>query len=538
MKLLDTLRHFAFLCLMALFGCEKTVEKIGPALVLNGDPNFGEIWEGDKVTRTFVLRNNSDESAMGLTLQLPTGYISSKGTALGNLAAKDSLLFDVSFAPTASGLYNNDLIIKRTDNSTTVKGLTGKALGKIWDKSYGGNLDDYITCILATSDGGHLLGGWSRSELSGDRTQANKGDGDYWLVKINANGDKVWDKAYGGNQDERMQTIINTADGGYLLGGYSTSGISGDKTQASKGDWDYWIVKISANGDKQWDKTFGGDKTEDLRVVLPTSDGGYLLAGSSGSGVSGDRTQPLRTGGGIGSNHDYWAVKINGNGDKQWDKAFGGNRTDILTNMITTPDGGYLLGGWSPSEISGEKSQASQGGDDYWVVKINTNGDKQWDKTYGAAQRETLSGMVTTADGGYLLCGSSSSGISGDKTETLKGGFDAWVVKINATGDKQWDKTHGDSGYEEVMNVIPTGDGNFLLGTFKAVAGEYYYYMLKMMPTGQKIWDRAYGRGVEPKVVATADGGFLLGGGSSYGVIDQKTQASKGSADYWVVKVR
>jgi len=212
-----------------------------------------------------------------------------------------------------------------------------------WDKRFGGSGYDKIDSVVATSDGGYLLAGRSISDPDGDKSEGTRGGYDYWAVKINAFGAKLWDKRFGGSGIDYCQSVIETSDGGYLLAGYSSSPADGDKSEASRGSSDYWAVKINASGTKLWDKRFGGSGTDECYAVVATSDGGYLLAGLSQSGADGDKSEASRGSG------DYWVVKINGSGTKIWDKRFGGSGYDELVNVITTPDGGYLLAGWTYS---------------------------------------------------------------------------------------------------------------------------------------------------------------------------------------------
>lgn len=141
---------------------------------------------------------------------------------------------------------------------------------------------------------------------------------------------KQWDVDFGGNNLEQFAAAQQTTDGGYIIGGYSESGVSGDKTQGSRGASDYWVVKTDANGVKQWDARFGGTSVDELTCLQQTSDGGYILGGFSFSGAGGDKTQPSQ-----GSN-DYWIVKINANGVKQWDATFGGSSFDELYSLQQT----------------------------------------------------------------------------------------------------------------------------------------------------------------------------------------------------------
>ena len=133
-----------------------------------------------------------------------------------------------------------------------------------------------------------------------------------WAVKINASGGKVWDKRFGGNAGDYCESVVSTTDGGYLLAGYSVSPANGDKSEAVRGSWDFWAVKINASGTKVWDKRFGGSGTDQCKGVIATAGGGYLLAGFSAdnSGANGDRSEGTR------GSYDYWAVKIDANGNK------------------------------------------------------------------------------------------------------------------------------------------------------------------------------------------------------------------------------
>lgn len=189
---------------------------------------------------------------------------------------------------------------------------------------------------------------------------------------------------------------------------------------------------------KTMDKTYGGSVIEQAASALVTSDGGYLLTGFSASPYGGDKSQNTQGG------DDYWIVKVGPYGNKNWDKTFGGNQADRATSAIRTNDGGYLIAGSSASPYSGDKSEASHGGNDFWIVKLDSSGNKQWDKTFGGNQEETATSVVASPDGGYLVAGHSTSGISGSKSQALIGGTDFWVIKINASGAKQWDKTYGE----------------------------------------------------------------------------------------------
>ncbi|MFC5269835.1 T9SS type A sorting domain-containing protein [Adhaeribacter terreus] len=423
-----------------------------------------------------------------------------------------------------------------------------------WDKTFGGSLDDRLYDMKPTSDGGYILGGWSKSGITGDKSQVNRGPNtthDYWIVKTDANGVKQWDKTFGGDNIDLLQSVLQTADGGYILGGWSSSGQTGDKSQPNKsstGSEDFWIVKIDALGNKQWDKTFGGSNGDQLVNIINSSDGGYILAGTSTSSISGDKSSPLS---GVS---DFWIVKIDATGNKIWDKTFGGTAGDDLYDIVQTTDGGYILTGISDSPIGGHKSEAHRGGNsDYWIVKIDALGNKQWDKTFGGSSDDRPFGIQQSPDGGYVVNGWSNSGISGDKSQASKGGADYWVIKTDALGSKIWDRTFGGLYHDYGNSVELTVDGGFVIGgsAQSGISGdktqanfgstlEYDYWLVKVDALGNKVWDKTLGASVNENLntlIRTIDNGLAVGGYSNSNANGTKTQASQGSYDYWVVKL-
>jgi hypothetical protein len=415
----------------------------------------------------------------------------------------------------------------------------------LWNKRFGGTADDRLYSMLRLSDGSYLLGGSSLSGIAGDKSQASRGGRDYWVVKINSSGTKVWDKRFGGTANDNLNAIIATSDGNFLLGGSSISGAGGDKTEASRGGYDYWVVKINSSGTKLWDKRFGGSGTENLQSLIQTSDGGFILAGYSTSGTGGDKTETSRGG------NDYWAVKINSSGTKLWDKRFGGSLDEILTTIITTSDGNFLLGGNSTSGAGGDKTEASRGSNDYWVVKINGSGTRLWDRRFGGSSNDLAGNVVRASDGGFLISGYSFSGVSGDKTQSSRGGSDYWVVKTNSSGSKLWDRRFGGTANDTASALISTSDGGFVLGGWtssgvggdktEASRGGLDYWIVKVNSSGSKLWDKRFG-GTSTDVMAirtliqNPDNTYLVGGSSLSGVGGDKTEASRGGFDYWVLK--
>ena len=192
----------------------------------------------------------------------------------------------------------------------------------------------------------------------------------------------------------------------------------------------------------EWQNTIGGNYYDQLNSIQQTSDGGYILGGWSDSNISGDKTEDSQ------GNYDYWVVKLDAAGNIQWQNTIGGNSVDYLTSIQHTTDGGYILGGWSNSGVSGDKTENSQGANDYWVVKLDPIGYIQWQNTIGGGSYDYLTSIQQTTDGGYILGGMSQSDVSGDKTEICQGDFDYWVVKLDASGNIQWQNTIGGNSWD------------------------------------------------------------------------------------------
>jgi hypothetical protein len=413
-----------------------------------------------------------------------------------------------------------------------------------WDKRFGGSSGDIVQDVIATTDGGYLLAGYSDSPAGGDKSEAGRGSNDYWAVKIAADGSKVWDKRFGGSGNDVCESAIATTDGGYLLAGYSNSGAEGDKSEAGRGDYDYWAVKINSSGAKLWDKRFGGSSSDTCRDVVATTDGGYLLVGWSQSPADGDKSEGYR------GNYDMWAVKIDANGAKLWDKRFGGSTHDLCESVVATTDGGYLLAGRSQSPADGDKSEAGRGDYDMWAVKINSSGAKVWDKRFGGSSTDICESVTATSDGGYLLAGHSQSPADGDKSEAGRGSYDYWAVKINASGTKVWDKRFGGSVNDYCYGVTATTDGGYLLAGHSSSdaggdksevgRGSNDYWAVKIAADGSKVWDKRFGGSESDQcygVIPTTGGGYLLAGLSYSPADGDKSEGTRGSNDYWSVKI-
>jgi hypothetical protein len=372
---------------------------------------------------------------------------------------------------------------------------------------------------------------------------------DYWVVKLNSTGAIHAQNTIGGDQGDYLHDIQQTTDGGYILGGSSSSGISGDKTEAYLGRTDYWVVKINNLGEIEWQNTLGGVFYDQLISVSQTSDGGYILGGYSSSDISEDKTEDSRF-------EDYWIVKLDNAGNIEWQNTIEGNSLDNLTSVQQTIDGGYILGGYSTSGIQWDKTEANMGGSystDYWVIKLNSLGGIEWQNTIGGSSSDYLYSIEQTLDGGYILGGDSFSGISGDKTEASLGGTDYWIVKLNSTGAIVGQNTIGGSSYDYLRSIQQTADGGSILGGFsdsgisgdktEASQGLTDYWVIKLNSLGGIEWQNTIGGSSSDNLYSieqTLDGGYILGGNSNSGISGDKTEPNLGasySGDYWVIKL-
>lgn len=414
----------------------------------------------------------------------------------------------------------------------------------LWEKSYGGAQSEYLFDAQPTADYGFILAGSSLSGKTGNKQQENIKDLDYWVWKMDEKGDLDWQKSFGGTGADFLQSIQGTLDGGFILAGTSTSMKSGDKKDDNFGQEDFWIIKLNAKGDEEWQKTIGGTGSDLLKAIRQTKDGGYIIGGSSESTISG-----LKTEANYGS-LDYWVLKLDGTGHIEWQKTYGGQYMDQLESILPTRDEGYIVGGWSNSSKSGNKSEDAIGEGDYWILKLDKIGEVEWQRTLGGEQDDHLYTIIEIKDGGYLVGGNSSSGASGNKNETNGKGTDFWILKLSETGEVDWQKTYDFGKTDLLTSIIENKDGTFLLGGHAKTEtiglkrtdkkGINDYIALKFTADGEEKWRQTVGSAGEDnlkKLIETRDGGYLLAG-TSKGQVSRDKNTKQGRSDFWVVKLR
>lgn len=336
---------------------------------------------------------------------------------------------------------------------------------KLWDEMYGGDGNDVLTKALLLPDGGFLFAGKSASGAGYDRTEENMGSGeDYWVVRTDSLGNALWDAAYGGNEWDHLYDAILTADNGFLLIGWSRSHIGFDKSEDPIGwtfDRDYWIVKIDSMGVLEWENTIGGTEADEAYAGIQTSDGGYIIAGKSQSPISADKTEPVR---GVGSTQpDYWIVKLSADGEVEWDKTIGGTNQDTPDDIAQLDEHHFIISGYSSSAVGYDKTSSGFGGLDYWIVKIDDEGNKLWDRSIGGTGSDFGTAVSVSQNNLIVVAGSSWSPISGLKSEANRGYADYWIVGLDTMGNFVWDDVIGCDDEDIMSDVYLFDDGSVLL---------------------------------------------------------------------------
>lgn len=328
---------------------------------------------------------------------------------------------------------------------------------KIWDKKYGGNELDRCFKVMQNTEG-YLLIGESWSGANGNKTTTNQGMSDVWIIQIRPDGSKVWEKSYGGSGRDEPYNAILTKNNEYYVVCHSNSPISGDKTVPNKGDLDIWVLKLDMNGNKIWDTSFGGNASDDFPTAFSTTqDGNFIVACGSLSGVSGDKSFPQQ---GI---KDYWVVKFSPDGQKIWDKSFGGSEIEAPYDIQELSDESFIIAGNSASLPGGDKTALNYGQADFWIVKIDKNGNKLWDKSFGGSGFDFATCIDQNKTGYFLVAGSTISLPSGNKEDSLKGLFDFWILYLDEQGNKIWEKDIGGNKRDVPFEMVKFKDGSYLV---------------------------------------------------------------------------
>jgi hypothetical protein len=360
----------------------------------------------------------------------------------------------------------------------------------MWSHTYGGTGEESMV-----ANGVHLVrtsdGGFA---LAGGTYSFGAGGVDFWLVKTDANGNMEWNRTYGGADHDIPHSLIQTADGGFALAG---------ETQLNLGLPDFWLVKTDAKGDMEWNQTYGGLDIDSANSLIQTSDGGYALVGGILSFGAGS--------------YDAWLIKTDELGNMQWNQTYGGTHRDSVVSVVETSDGGFALAGNTDSFGAGTVN--------FWLVKTDDSGNMEWNRIYGESDRNFVFSMVKTSDGGFALAGDLHSHDAGVEN--------FWLVKTDEDGNMEWNQIYGGADVDIAFSVVETSDGGYALAgeTKPSPAGDFDFWFVKTDTLGNEEWNRTYGGAKEDfanSVVQTSDGGYAMAGNTlSFGA---------GDYDFWLIK--
>jgi len=399
-----------------------------------------------------------------------------------------------------------------------------------WQKCLGGTSYDVANSIQQTSDGGFIVSGYTGSN-DGD-VSGKYGATDYWIVKLNSSGDIEWQKCLGGIYDDFAYSIQQTNDGGFIVAGFKESNES--DMSGNHGAIDALVVKLNSSGDIEWQKCLGGTDYDSAHSIQQISDGGFIVAGRTRSN-NGD----------VSGNHgacDAWVVKLNSSGDIEWQKCLGGTDNDYANSIQQTSDGGFIVAGGTHSndgDVSG-----NHGRDDAWVVKLNSTGDIEWQKCLGGTDNDFANSIQQSNDGGFIVAGfkeSNESDMSGNH-----GAIDALVVKLNSSGDIEWQKCLGGTDYDSAHSIQQISDGGFIVagrtrsnnGDVSGNHGACDAWVVKLNSSGDIEWQKCLGgtdNDYANSIQQSSDGGFIVAGETKSN--DGDVSGNHGVYDYWVVKL-
>ncbi len=404
-------------------------------------------------------------------------------------------------------------------------------------KTIGGSKNDQANSVIATQDGGYAVLGFTQSNDFDIIDKSNESF-DYWLLKYNAADQLEWSYTYGGLLDDKGNDVIQTQDGGFLIVGESRS--NDEDVSYNGGSYDFWIVKLNANGKIVWEKSLGYLGVDKANAVVETLDSGFLITGVidvTASGGLGNSKTEKHAGG------DYWAVKMSYNGAVQWTKFYGGNLSEIPYDLIQTDDEGFIIIGTSDSNDVDIKE--NKGSYDFWVTKIDKSGDLLWEKSFGGKEIDEAYGITKTNDGNFVVVGNTRS--SDQDVKYNNGDADLWLIKISPNGQLLWEKTFGGLSFEVGRSIYKVKSGGFLVsGSARSINadlsvnyGQNDVWLIMFDQSGSIIWQESFGGSQIDfglSAVELANNDVVLVGYSSSNDFD--IEQNKGFKDMLIVKLK
>ena len=343
----------------------------------------------------------------------------------------------------------------------------------LFTKNFGGNLWDYGNSVQQTIDGGYII--------TGEISSSENGSSDIWLIKTDSEGQEEWNQTFDGNDRDYGKSVKQTVDGGYIIIGSTGSDYY----------YDVWLIKTDSRGTEEWNQTFGGDNKDYGNSVQQTIDGGYIITGeisSSGNGSS-----------------DVLLIKTDQQGQEEWIQTFGGSDYDIGNSIEQTYDGGYI--------ITGSTRSYGNGSSDVLLIKTDQQGQEEWIQTFGGGYIDIGNSIKQTSDNGYIITGYTQSYGNGSR--------DVWLIKTNSQGNEEWNQTFGGSYIDIGNSIQQTIDGGYIITGSRGT--DYYsdLWLIKTDYQGNEEWNQTFGGNdydFGNSVQQTTDDGYIIiGHTKSYG---------------------
>jgi hypothetical protein len=359
-------------------------------------------------------------------------------------------------------------------------------------ETLGGSKNDAFNAVKATTDGGYIAAGYTQSN-NGDILEKTNTSFDFLISKFSSEHILEWQKTFGGSDDDRAATIVQTLDGGFAVLGFAKS--SDIAVSANAGSKDFWLLKLTSNGNLLWEKSFGFSGADYGTDLIETKEGGFLMTGvldvSASDGQGNAKSTATKHSGG-----DYWAIKTDHTGTLEWSRFFGGSFTEVPLGILETDAHNFVIVGSSDSNDFNISN--SKGSYDFWIIKISTEGTLLWEKSFGGSEIDEAKAITRTNDGNFIIVGDTRSA---DKNVSKNNGAaDIWVLKVSSEGNILWEKTIGGTNFDAARAIYKTQDNGFLIaGSSRSLdndfenKGQNDALILKIDKNGNLLWQKIFG---------------------------------------------